>query len=54
MFGLKINRPKKTSDDYDPVLEAILRNKNRPKSIREEREAAGKKNVASKTAKRNN
>ena len=32
---MKTNRPKKNSMEYDPVMEAILRDKNRPKSLRE-------------------
>lgn len=32
---MKTNRPKKNSMEYDPVMEAILRDKNLPKSLRE-------------------
>lgn len=40
---MKTNRPKKNSRDYDPVMEAILRDKNRPKSLREREEEKKKK-----------
>lgn len=38
-----VKRPKKSSMEYDPVMEAILRDKNRPKSMRELEEAKRKK-----------
>lgn len=39
---MKTNRPKKNSMEYDPGMEAILRDKNQPKSLRE-REAEKRK-----------